>query len=145
MLSVVVEPGGIDERVIPLRAGVVRPHGKPTILLAEDNLMLRNLIRCVLTSAGYSVLPAADGHGAWELFRGHPCDIDMVVTDFEMPHMNGFELASAIVRLRPEMRILVVSGTATDSDLKSAGWDRLDKPFLPQELVDKVTSAFVNG
>jgi two-component system chemotaxis sensor kinase CheA len=68
----------------------------PTILIAEDSNFFRNQVKGYLTEAGYSVIEGEDGLVAWELLQKHSDNISMVVTDIEMPNMNGFELTQTI-------------------------------------------------
>jgi len=68
----------------------------PTILIAEDSNFFRNQMKNYLTGSGYNVLEGEDGHIAWELLQEHADEISLVVTDIEMPNMNGFELTENI-------------------------------------------------
>ena len=114
---------------------------RPTILLAEDDAPLRNLSCQALRCAGYSVLPAADGRDAFGIFLGHAQEIDLVVTDFQMPHLNGLQLASEVERLRPELTVLIVSGNCDDAALQSSPLRKLSKPFHIPDLVRSVAAA----
>ncbi len=68
----------------------------PTILLAEDSNFFRNQVKSYMTESGYDVIEAEDGKIAWELLQQHKELISMVITDIEMPNMNGFELTKTI-------------------------------------------------
>ena len=72
------------------------------VLLAEDEPLVRNLVRTVLIEEGYSVLDAEDGKKALELSRQYDGSIHVLLTDFRMPQMDGLELCSYISRERPE-------------------------------------------
>ena len=74
------------------------PHsrGEYLILIAEDEPLVRNLIRSVLTAHGYGVIDAADGQEALELSRGYAAEIHMLLTDVRMPRMDGVELSEKI-------------------------------------------------
>ena len=88
-------------------------HGR-TLLLAEDSVTTRVLLRNILESAGYEVTTAVDGQQAWELIQEKPFDI--LVTDVDMPRMDGFELTAALRRLESVADLPVVLVTARGSD-----------------------------
>lgn len=113
-----------------------------TILLAEDEYAVRALCSRVLQAAGYHVIEAADGAQAVELATRHAAQIDLVVTDVVMPGMSGREAADAICALRPETRVLYMSGY-TDDDILRHDVLRglvafLPKPFTPDVLLARV-------
>jgi two-component system, cell cycle sensor histidine kinase and response regulator CckA len=84
------------------------------ILLAEDEAVVRNLVRLTLSKEGYAVLTANDGQEALELCEKFRDPIHLLLTDVQMPRMNGWELAQRIREQRPEMKIVIMSGeTAT--------------------------------
>jgi two-component system cell cycle sensor histidine kinase/response regulator CckA len=117
-------------------------RGVETILLAEDQVEVRRLARRILSSNGYRVLEAASGPEALELSRRHEGQIDLLVTDVIMPHMTGRELATGLSVLRPEVKVLYVSGYTADiigrEGVLDPGVDYLPKPFTPSELALKV-------
>ncbi len=122
-----------------------QPKGQTsTILLAEDDRMVRRLVREVLERAGYSVLEAADGAEALAKAAHHPDPIDLLITDLVMPGMSGPELVRGL-RHRPEMCVLYVSGYTDDviasEGLLEPGAAFLPKPFTPEALLDKVEQA----
>jgi DNA-binding response OmpR family regulator len=109
------------------------------VLLAEDEPLVRNLVRTVLTDEGYAVLDAADGKAALDLSRQYDGSIHILLTDVRMPRMDGLELCSHIVRERPEIKVLVMSGKLSGEPLvlgQAAYF--LRKPFLPHVLRDKL-------
>lgn len=117
-----------------------RPAG--TILLAEDEYAVRALCSRVLSGAGFLVLEAADGAQAVALARSHAGPIDLLVTDVVMPNISGREAADAILALRPETRVLYMSGY-TEDDIVRHGVLRglvafLPKPFPPAVLLARV-------
>ncbi len=109
------------------------------ILLAEDDPILRLLLSRVLTSAGYRVLSADDGVAALELARDFDGRIDMLLTDFSMPRMNGVDLAMTLTRERPDTKVLLVSAQP-GLDVPEAGraWASLQKPFPLRTLISQV-------
>src|SRR5205807_2501990 len=95
------------ERGAP-RPGI--PKGVETILLAEDEEIVRKLAHEVLQMSGYHVLVAANGGAALLICERHEGPIHLLLTDIVMPELSGQELAARLARLRPEMRVLFMSG-----------------------------------
>ena len=86
--------------------------GSETILLVNDEKGIRDLAREKLVSNGYTVLEAKDGADALEISERHEGPIHLMVTDIDMPEMSGWDLAQLLTRLRPEMKVIYMSGTA---------------------------------
>jgi DNA-binding response OmpR family regulator len=109
------------------------------ILIAEDEVMVRNLIRHILQAEGHEILAAADGYEALELSRKYDGTIDMLITDIKMPRMDGLALIEKLRKERPNMRILIMSGHFSE-ELRGqeAGFTFLRKPFPPGVFLDKV-------
>jgi PAS domain S-box-containing protein len=126
----------------PGRSGVEAQQGTETLLLVEDEEAVRTLVRNVLRKKGYRVLEASQGEEALEfseLYRGR---IDLLVTDVVMPQMNGRELARRLVKSRPEIKVLYISGYADNAVWSEGGLDSngafLQKPFSPEALARTV-------
>jgi len=118
--------------------------GVETILLVEDETVVRQLVAEILESHGYSVLSAGDGPSALELLRRHGDPVELLVTDVVMPGMSGPEVAKAVTSMRPGMQVLYISGY-TDSAIGhhgvlEPGIAFLQKPFSADDLVRKVRS-----
>jgi two-component system cell cycle sensor histidine kinase/response regulator CckA len=123
-------------------ASPARAAGEETILLVEDELVVRRLIAEILESSGYSVLQAGDGPSALELIRRHTGSLDLLVTDVVMPGMSGPDVAGAVAAMRPGTQVLYISGY-TDSSvghhgLLEPGIAFLQKPFDAEVLTRKV-------
>ena len=120
-----------------------RPRtGTETILLVEDELVVRHLVAEILEGGGYTVLQAGDGPSALELLRRHGQTVDLLLTDVVMPGMSGPEVATSVLALRPGTRVLYISGY-TDSAIDQHGVLEpgiafLQKPFSADELTRKV-------
>ncbi len=115
------------------------PAGLETVLLAEDEPAVRELIRRTLTSAGYVVVAAADGDQALALLEQHVGKIDLLLTDLVMPGLSGKQLAERVRELRPGVRVLYMSGYV-NRDVPSQGalddgWTLLPKPFTRDDLL----------
>ncbi|HEX7083372.1 MAG TPA: PAS domain S-box protein [Gaiellaceae bacterium] len=118
--------------------------GSETILLVEDENVVRQLVAEILESSGYTVLQAADGPSALELLRRHSGPVDLLLTDVVMPGMSGPDVAKAVSSMRPGTQVLYTSGY-TDSAIDHHGVLRpgiafLQKPFSADDLTRKVRS-----
>lgn len=118
-------------------------RGTETVLVAEDEEMVRQLACEVLTTYGYKVLPAANGGSAFLVCEKHEGRIDLLITDVVMPEMSGLELSARLRMLKPELKVLFMSGY-TDNALIHQGMiegeNFIQKPFSPLGLVEKVRS-----
>jgi PAS domain S-box-containing protein len=115
-------------------------RGSETILLVEDEDQIRAVTRAVLQRNGYHVLETRNGGEALLTCERHAGKIDLLVTDVVMPQMNGAELARRLFLLRPEMRVLFMSGYTDGAlvDQLAAGAAFLQKPLTPAMLTRKV-------
>jgi CheY-like chemotaxis protein len=118
-------------------------RGSETLLLVEDEAVVRELAARVLRGYGYTVLEAAHGAEALALSGGSDREIALMITDLVMPGgMNGRELAEQLSLSRPQMRVLYISGYADGSQLPAnrdgAGHGFLPKPFAPEVLAQRV-------
>lgn len=118
--------------------------GTETILLAEDEVQVRQLVRLILESAGYRVLEADNGHRALEVAREFTGCIDLLVADMVMPHLAGPALAAAVRQHFPHLRALYISGYADEvhNQKINGTWHEafLQKPFARADLLAKVRS-----
>jgi two-component system, cell cycle sensor histidine kinase and response regulator CckA len=117
-------------------------QGTETILLAEDEEMVRKLSGQVLQMYGYKVLEAANGGAAFLICERHQGTIDLLLTDVIMPEMSGRELMNRLSQLRPEMKGLFMSGYTDDAivhqGVTGEGENFIQKPFTPKLLARKV-------
>ena len=120
------------------------PAGSETILLVEDEPMVRNLTVEVLKDCGYNILEAENGVEALEICERGDCRIDLLMTDVVMPRMGGRELAEKIIAACPETRVLFTSGYTDDAVVRHGvieiGTNFIQKPFSPTALASKVRS-----
>jgi two-component system cell cycle sensor histidine kinase/response regulator CckA len=123
---------------------VAGPLTGPTVLVVEDEALLRSGIKRLLVAAGYNVLEAGDGASALQLLEQFPEEsIGLVLTDLRMPVMDGRQLASALARRYPKLPIVFMSGfTAQLMDLRlvSPHLSFLAKPFKDSDLLATVRS-----
>lgn len=116
--------------------------GSETILLVEDDDTLRSLSTEILRLSGYTVLEASDGAEALLVFEKHNAPIHLLLTDVVMPKMNGRDLAERLTLLRPEIKVLYMSGYTDRVLVQTGGFESeisiLQKPFLPSVLTRRV-------
>jgi CheY-like chemotaxis protein len=116
--------------------------GCETVMLVEDQVEVRKLLRRTLESHGHTVLEAVDGQEALALAAAHAGPIDLVVTDMVMPGMSGRAMVEQLRSQLPELKVLFISGYTDDSVVRHATVDAtpgfLQKPFAPIALVRKV-------
>jgi DNA-binding NtrC family response regulator len=113
-----------------------------TVLVVEDYAELRELFEEILDAAGYLTLTAPDGMAALAAASGHAGTIDVLLTDVVMPNMFGTDLAKELKRVRPELRVLYMSGHANPAIAGGAPLPPdaklLQKPFMESELLEKL-------
>jgi len=141
-----VQPEPVRAEATPLEPAIVSEvalQRAETILLVEDALRVRAVVREILEMNGYNVLEARHGAEALEISERHKGPIHLMVTDVVMPQMSGRELAQRLQPLRPDMRVLYMSGYTDDAIVRhgvlGAGIAFLSKPFTPDALALKVS------
>jgi DNA-binding NtrC family response regulator len=116
--------------------------GKETILLVEDDPLVRELAFEILQSRGYNVLVAEHPETAIQLCRQHAGKIHLVLTDVVMPGMNGSQMVEEIAAMRPAISVLFMSGYTDTAIIRDGNFDEatafLQKPFSPTVLGRKV-------
>jgi two-component system, cell cycle sensor histidine kinase and response regulator CckA len=119
-----------------------RQRGTETVLLVEDDPQVRTLTLTILRRHGYQVLQAASGDDALAQSERHQGPIQLLLTDVIMPRMSGRELAERIAELRPDTRILFMSGYTDDAivhhGVLSSEMSFVQKPILPGPLLAKI-------
>ncbi len=133
------------EPVHPVTRWGPAPDAERTVLLVEDEEMVRDVVREVLELSGYRVLPASRGSEALRLAAGHPGPIHLLLTDVVMPGMSGGELAQRLNPLRPEMRVLYMSGY-TEEEVRRHGVipsaaQIIPKPFRWGPFAERIRAA----
>jgi len=116
----------------------VLPTGAHTILVVEDESEVRNLVVNTLQTCGYSVLAADNGRDALRLAREHTGDIHLLLTDVVMPRMSGPELAQKLRLIRPDVKLVFMSGYPMGAGGGLPGVDMLQKPFTLRRLARKL-------
>jgi CheY-like chemotaxis protein len=122
--------------------------GGGTILLVEDEPMVRRLVETVLVRLGFTVLLAKDGVEAVEVFQQHRDEVRCVLCDLTMPRMNGWETLTALRKLTPGLPVILASGYAKAQVMAGHHPELpqvfLSKPYQIQELRDAVGLALAN-
>ena len=116
-----------------------------TVLLVEDDPPLRMLMGRMLQNAGYKVLEATNGAAALDAIAKYRDEIALTISDVVMPHVDGFALSEQLRQIKPDARVLLVSGQADESvairgGLKECGLAFLLKPFTQDALAAKVNA-----
>jgi two-component system cell cycle sensor histidine kinase/response regulator CckA len=119
--------------------------GKETVLLVEDDNQVRSIAAITLEMSGYDVLAAANGEEALLLCEGYNGKIDLLLTDVVMPRMSGQELSNRLLKLRPETRVLYMSGYSENEiihhGVMAKPTDFIEKPFSPETLTRTIREA----
>jgi CheY-like chemotaxis protein len=136
LLPATDEPDGDAEGARP-RGGA----GGETILLVEDERLVRNLTRRILADAGYGVLEAGSGAEALELSASHSGPIHLLLTDVIMPRMSGKQVMERLSAQRPGLRVLYMSGYFDDAIGTDILRHFIAKPFQREALLERVRAA----
>ena len=132
----------LPERKTPAPPVTASSTGTETILLVEDEAIVRDLVCEILKESGYVVLSATSGADAMKIIDEQADPIDLLITDVVMPEMSGPELANILRRARGEMSVLYMSGYTDDAVLVRQGLPEnsafIRKPYTPQQFLQKV-------
>ena len=134
--------GTVATLALPETRDMVGGHGE-TVLLVEDEAGVRELMREALVEAGFKVIQACDGQEGLAVARVAP-QLDLLVTDVGLPGLNGRQLADAVREIRPDLKVLFITGyaesAASPSGFLASGMAILTKPFVLGTLVERVRS-----
>ena len=122
---------------------ITRPsNSKATILIVEDDPGIRELATKVLSRHGYQVLSACGGDEARDICERHGGAIDVLLSDVVMPGMSGPVVAAMLMKIRPSMKVIFMSGYTDDAVVRHGVMERdvpfLQKPFTPELLANKI-------
>jgi len=138
----------VQEAATPMRpppAPAVPSRGSEVVLVVEDEDAVRKLICGILKRQGYRILQAGNGGEALLVCEQHPEKINLMISDITMPGMTGVDLASRLSVIRPDMKVLLMSGYSESAAVRQGLLTRdvpfLEKPFVPQTLARKVREA----
>jgi CheY-like chemotaxis protein len=126
----------------PLSVAMTRPRGSETILLVEDEEPLRKLVRHSLESSGYTIIEARHSAHALDVIERGGVSIHLLMTDVIMPGLSGRELAERVAALRPQIKVLYMSGYTDDAVVRHGVLEEsmafLQKPFTGEALLRRV-------
>ncbi len=129
-----IRPEDLQEQVVP--------GGAETILIVEDEELLRELLQGLLESKGYNILTAEDGEQAVALFKEHHARIDLVLSDLGLPKLGGWEACQEMQKINPGIKVVIASGyldpTAKQDMMQGGIREFVHKPYLAKELTAKV-------
>jgi two-component system, cell cycle sensor histidine kinase and response regulator CckA len=118
------------------------PRGKESILFVDDEAALVQLATSILSGLGYEVTGRTSSLEALELFRTRPDNFDLVITDMTMPNMTGSELAQQLMRIRPDMPVILCTGFSeaiTQDKAKTIGVkDFIMKPIVKRQIAEAI-------
>ena len=133
------------EFVPELLAAIGPSGGTETILVVEDEEMLRDLVTTLLNQNGYKVLTAADGLQAVEVYTRHREEIALVIADIGLPKLNGTEALLRIKEINSAVKTILVSGYLDPEFMnnlqKTGANDFIQKPYVPSEICSRVRKA----
>ncbi|HTV19367.1 MAG TPA: response regulator, partial [Polyangiaceae bacterium] len=131
-----------DAPEAPVFVEPVTLQGTETILLVEDQDEVRRVAREILTRHGYHVIAAQNAGEALLSCERHPRTIHLLLTDVVMPQMSGRELAERLAKVRPDMKVLYMSGYTDNAivhhGILDSGIAYVQKPFVPEMLARRV-------
>jgi DNA-binding NtrC family response regulator len=139
-------PVTLDERSEPRDARPFVPWSEAgeTVLLVEDEEIVRESVRRMLEEHGYTMLVAATADDALAILRAHPYRIDLLLTDVVIPGRSGRELSTEVAELRPETKVLFMSGYSPEviaNEGLAKEFCLIEKPFSADDLLRKFREA----
>lgn len=120
------------------------PDESHAILVAEDEAMLRIVAVETLKDEGFTVFEAGDGVSALEVLRDHP-EIELLISDIKMPRLGGYELAEGALALRPDLKVIFMTGYSTEAppeSIRARAIKTLQKPFNVIQLSHAAKTMF---
>ena len=146
----VILPQGLEQEIISIASAkdsnVTITNTASTVLIAEDSVATRKMLDKILTSVGYQVIVCRDGQEALEQVEQYKGRIDLILSDVEMPRLNGFELLKKVREKAAFKHTPIVMATSRTGDRhkqkakKLGATDYLGKPVQPQQLIDTVSA-----
>ncbi|MBA4419366.1 MAG: hypothetical protein C0392_15900 [Syntrophus sp. (in: bacteria)] len=123
-------------------------HTKRRVLIVDDENIVRELIKGVLSEEGIEVMKAADGYEAIKIFREHKHHIDLVILDMIMPGIKGDEVLRALREIRDDIKIIISSGFMSEDQRERLKEHRidgfLDKPYKDRDVIRSINSIFLD-
>jgi PAS domain S-box-containing protein len=121
------------------------PGGTETIFIVEDEEMLRELLRMVLAGKGYNVIVAGDGIEAVNIFRERYSEIKLIICDFGLPKLDGYEVLKRTKEINPSVKVILASGYIEPEQkakvMAEGAIEVIQKPYIPSEVMKKIRDA----
>jgi two-component system, cell cycle sensor histidine kinase and response regulator CckA len=140
-------PSGVEPDVEA--NGIMPVFGTETVLLVDDEEFVRELGTRILTKHGYTMIEAANGREALDLFKKESSKISLVILDLIMPEMGGTECLKELLKIDPQVNVLVASGYSADASVKETiqmgAKAFVPKPFRVNELLQRVRKVLDDG
>jgi CheY-like chemotaxis protein len=129
-------------KAVPLPKAEVPKSGRGTVLLVEDEVTVRRVIKRVLETSGYDVIEAVDGQSALQVIEPNLHRLSLLLTDVVMPGLSGLELAEKLLAQRPDLKVIYMTGYLSELErrggLSPPSASLLTKPFTPSSLIARV-------
>jgi CheY-like chemotaxis protein len=132
-----------EKRVEPQQQSTVTSlRGTETLLIIEDEVLLKELLTAMLSAKGYTVFSAADGEEGVSLYSQHGEDIDLVISDFGLPKFDGFEVLKRLKRINPEVKFVLATGFIEPEQRSqmfgNGAKDIIQKPYTPESVMKAI-------
>lgn len=135
----------LKQKIEEIKTESIQPQiekGYETILLAEDNILISEFIKKLLEEYGYKVITSVDGQDAINKFKTHKDEIHLAILDVIMPYKNGKEAYDEMKTIKPDIKVLFISGYSSDIikkfEILEKDFAYIEKPILPTKLLIKV-------
>jgi two-component system cell cycle sensor histidine kinase/response regulator CckA len=132
----------VSAPAVPATTGETCPGREATVLVIDDEFDVRDVIQDILTTHGFRVLTAENGRRGIEVFRQHADVVDIVLLDMKMPDLGGREVYRELRRIRPDARVIVISGYSDEIDPLRFGEPLpaafLGKPFIIETMIERI-------
>jgi CheY-like chemotaxis protein len=114
-------------------------NGQKTILIVDDDAAVLQFVSEIVIAGRYKVLTARNGPEAVQQAADYKGEIDLLLSDFQMPGMSGIDVATQLTSRRPHLKVLLMSGFSGGMLVLNEGWHFLSKPFIPSQLLALIT------
>ena len=113
---------------------LVPQNDQKTLFVVDDDPQILKFVSGFLVQSNYKVLTASNGADALQQSKDYKGEIDLLLSDFQMPGMSGVDLATKMTLERPRLRVLLMSGFTEGMLVLNEGWHFMAKPFIPSQL-----------
>ena len=118
---------------------LVPQNDQKTLFVVDDDPQILKFVSGFLVQSNYKVLTASNGADALQQSKDYEDEIDLLLSDFQMPGMSGVDLATKMTLERPQLKVLLMSGFTEGMLVLNEGWHFMAKPFIPSQLRALIT------